>query len=301
MRRSSCIPCGRCRVKNRVEIIQYLRDLIAEDKDFLIRTSGLTSFLTLIKKDDLEAKEMINFIQRDPALTMLALKIANTSQYGLIKKVASVKHALAVVGLTQMKKALTVKLFHHAFSSETDPEIDGLWRHSLAVAIAAQQLNTKAKDPKKYHDTLFVAGILHDVGKLVIRVFLKNEVKEIRKILKKDERKRILNAEKEVLGVTHQEIGAFFAREWNLPPIIVDAIRYHHFPDNATEDKVFTGLIQAGNTIATGMELGQTESPFVDPVPRWFWGVCNIQDEDFRTIIPNIEHHYQSTMALFLG
>ncbi len=288
-------------MKNRAEIIQYLRDLVAEDKDFLIRTSGLVGFLNLIKKDHLEAKEMSNFIQRDPALTMLALKIANASQYGLIKKVASVKHALAVVGITQMKKALTVKLFHHAFSNETDPEIDGLWRHSLAVAIAAQQLNAKSKDFKKYHDTLFVAGILHDVGKLVMRVFLKNEVREIQKILAKDERKRILNAEKTVLGVTHQDIGAFFAREWNLPPMIVEAIRYHHFPDNATEDKTFVGLIQAGNSIATGMELGQTESPYVDPIPRWLWGQCDIKDEDFRTIIPNIEHHYQSTMALFLG
>ncbi len=288
-------------MKNRVEIIQYLRELIAQDKDFLFRTSGLISFLNLIKKDTLEAKDMVNFIQRDPALTMLALKIANTSQYGLIKKVASVKHALAVVGLTQMKKALTVKLFQHAFKSESDPEIDGLWRHSIAVAIAAQQLNAKSKVFQKYHDTLFVAGVLHDVGKLVIREFLKNEVKEIKKILKKDERKRILNAEKEVLGVTHQEVGAFFAREWNLPPLIVDAIRHHHFPDNAGEDKTFVGLIQAGNAIATGMELGRSESPFVDPIPRWLWGVCEIKDEDFRTIIPNIEHHYQSTMALFLG
>ncbi len=285
-------------MKSRVEIIQYLRDLVSEDIDFMEHTSSLMEFLNLIKKEDLEAKELASYIQRDPGLTMIALKIANASQYGLIKKVSSVKHAVAVVGVTAMKKAFTVRLVKRAFSKESK-ELDDLWQHSLAVAIAAQQLGAKSKKKLKDYDSLFVAGILHDVGKFVIHKFLPKESREINRMIEKDERMRTLNAEKEILGVTHQEIGAFFAREWNLPVMIVDAIRYHHFPDGSGENKGFVGLIKAGDSIAKALELGQTESPFVDPVPRWIWGAFNIKAEDFRTMIPNIEHQYHSTVALY--
>jgi putative nucleotidyltransferase with HDIG domain len=199
------------------------------------------------------AGQVAAVLAEDPAMSVKVLKLTNSAFYGLAREIESVKQAVVVIGMEAIKNlVLSASVIDMFKGKDYDPEFqDQFWRHSLATAFASRMLAHKLRqqgmvDP----DTAFSAGLLHDIGKIVMACFLKDEFSAI--ALAREENPDLDDSllEHKVLGYTHSEIGGLLAEQWKLPRKLSEAIIYHHRPDENTDSDCLPYIVHIGDHVA---------------------------------------------------
>jgi putative nucleotidyltransferase with HDIG domain len=199
-------------------------------------------------------REITDLIATDQALVTMYLKLVNSAFYGFSRRITTLQQAITLLGFRSVRNVIfnagvigifRKRSFHnqHRFS---------LWEHSVSCAVAARQLAAATGYAAK--EEAFTAGLLHDVGKVVIDQYAsKNAMAIVRKI---EEGMEARAAEKEVLGVDHTEIGYLIAERWNLPKSLCNVIRFHHEPEQATDagDGKLLQLVAAANVFCKMMQ-----------------------------------------------
>lgn len=187
-----------------------------------------------LESDDASLDRIGEVIGGDLAMTAKVLQLVNSSFFGLPQHVACPKHAVSLLGLNVIRSlALTAGVF----SQYDEPGIDGYSleqsiSHSLAVAIDARTIASGETSDHHIIDDAFLAGMLHDIGKLVLAVNLTDRFGEAIELARR-ERSPLFAAEREVFGTTHAEVGAHLLGLWGLPHPIVTAVAFHHQPIRA--------------------------------------------------------------------
>lgn len=185
--------------------------------------------LNLLNDENIPLQKIANVIEKDMSLATKLLKVANSPFYGTISKVSSIDHALAILGMNETKAILIAFSVHKFFSDATRCGIDRkkFWRHSIITSQVAKLLSLKYKVDAS--DTLFLAGLIHDIGKVIFDQYFHEEFLHIVDyVATKKERFRV--AEKEVVGVTHGHIAAKVLQQWQFPEKIIYHVYYHHIP-----------------------------------------------------------------------
>jgi putative nucleotidyltransferase with HDIG domain len=199
-------------------------------------------------------------ISIDPALTSKVLRIANSSFYGLRKKVDTINLAVVILGLNEVSSiVLSVSLFKTISSLEEavfDPE--EFWEHSAMVAYFSRLLAKSLGIVM--HGEEFTGGMIHDIGKVLQVQYFEDEFYEIAKLIEESHCPDY-TAETAVMGVTHMELGAWLADRWKFPPHLVESIRYHHTPLEAPDNPILAGIVFFGNLIARHC-VGPNARPF---------------------------------------
>ena len=184
--------------------------------------------LQMVDSSSATGRELAAEIEQDAALTARVLKLVNSAFYGSAGTVATVSHALVLLGFEVVKGVvLSAGIFDLMNTS-----LMGLWEHSLGCGIAAKTIaqHTGACEPEEAS----VCGLLHDIGKLAFACEVpKSYTKLVDAIRASDH--FLLDVEREVLGTDHAEAGGWLAERWNLPPALTIPIRYHHKPESAEE------------------------------------------------------------------
>jgi putative nucleotidyltransferase with HDIG domain len=193
--------------------------------------------------------QLADIIGRDQVLSGKVLKMVNSPTYGFPGRIASIQNALALLGLNVMKSLIiSTAIFENLPAGMTE-----LWRHSVGCSMACSELGRVLQSGNV--DELFVAGLLHDIGKVITAVQLPEAREEItRLVLEEDLFYR--EAEMRVLGLDHSRIGAWLAEQWNLPANLRSAMNYHHRP---LGDKNFTTVscvAHVGDFLARLLEFG---------------------------------------------
>ena len=185
-----------------------------------------------LEDESVSAQQIGATVQNDPAITSRILKMVNSAYFGLPNEVSSVSKAVSLLGRDLLKQILIGTLMRGVFGPQENPafSMQAFWMHSIKTAIIARQL---ARDTGAVEEpeTLFTAGLLHDIGKLMMidkipELVLAAEEYMIRK------RTTILEAELVEIGVTHIEIGEQLLQHWGLPQILIDCVREHHSSEN---------------------------------------------------------------------
>lgn len=189
--------------------------------------------VSLLQKKDIEIGEIVDVIKYDPAITANTLKICNSAYYGLMRKVSSLNEAAIYVGTSELLKIALMG----SSSDFLKEEIQGynldegeLFRHSTGCATASQILLKRI--PKDNKTILFTASLLHDVGKLVLSRYVKNDYVKIYKLVIQN-KCTFIEAEKEILNTTHADIGALLSEKWNFPEELTNLIKFHHNPEKS--------------------------------------------------------------------
>ncbi len=204
------------------------------------------------------ARDLHEVIKNDPALSVKVLKVVNSAFYGLPGQVASVDRAIILLGLSAVKNiaiaASIARLFKGKRISEQFSAAD-LWRHSVAVSVAARSLGKLSPHPVML-DELFVAGLIHDIGTLVERQAFPDEFSEV--IRRCGETgQNFLECEREVLGADHQAFGVGLTTKWKFPRHLRAAVGFHHNPDAVSvEVKNMATLIHVADVIACQERMG---------------------------------------------
>lgn len=221
------------------------------------RTPGLgmlpqitSQILRMVDNPNASPRQIGALIERDPGLASKLLKTANSAYYGSPGKIKTVSQAISVMGLSAVRSVVVSQAYQQMTAVRgASKRFDRLafWQHSLATASAARVL-AKLKgyrDPEE----AFLAGLMHDAGRLVMDRFLPNEFDQIC-TLALERVIPLIEAEREVLGYTHVEVGDMLAEQWNLPDGLRVAIRMHHHPKGTFAECPLGYLVYAANVIA---------------------------------------------------
>ncbi len=202
-------------------------------------------------------KQLAEILETDQAMATRVLKIANSAYYGLSGKVSSIQHASVVLGHKTLGELMTMAGISGLLGNRLKGyglEAGDLWRHSLGVAFGSKIIAAK-KNPVLANDA-FAAGLIHDVGKLILDQHVL-ERQEAFKEFMVDGQQSFLAAEKQILGFDHSEIASEACKSWRVPETLSIAIRYHHYPSQSQGSKL-AYIVHTADLIAmmTGLGLG---------------------------------------------
>jgi len=222
--------------KTTLENISVLSEEIVENINSLPHfPENITLIQKLIADPDSDMPVIAKQISVDPALTADLLKIVNSAQYMLSRKVDNIFEAVKMVGIKGIKNLLYSYGTQKILGDDTADK-KKLWEHSYKTAFYAYNLAKNFKNDKNLIDDVYVGGILHDMGKIVFSNVHPELLEKIKSI---SVEKNLPTSTFENLssGMNHAEIGAMIAEKWNFPDGLVMAIRYHHDPEAAPLEK----------------------------------------------------------------
>lgn len=187
----------------------------------------MSQVLAALDNPNLSATQLASIIERDQTLTAKVLKVANSPFYGFARKISTIDLAVVILGINVLKEIVLGLLIQKFFTrlSKSMFDVKSFWNYSLFCGAAAKLLARKLG--YKLAGEAFVAGLMHDLGILIIIENFRKQFGEIRK-LQKTKDLSITEAESFVLGATHADIGLWLAEKWNLPPKLCLAIKNHH-------------------------------------------------------------------------
>jgi putative nucleotidyltransferase with HDIG domain len=219
----------------------------------------------MVNDPSVNMTEIGKAISLDPSLTARLLRIANSSAYGQPAKVDSVARAAAVIGTKRLRDLVLATSTVSAFAGIPNELVtmENFWRHSLYCAVAARVLADSFN--KRNADTLFVAGLLHDIGQLLIFNQRPHQAKAaLLKVLDSSEELSLHEVEREMIGFDHAQVGGELLRHWNFPDVLVECVEFHHTPDQAKNFPEEVAFIDVANSIAA---LAEVDSVDMDDVP----------------------------------
>jgi HD-like signal output (HDOD) protein len=190
----------------------------------------LNRLLGTLGHQDVSFAEIANLIEKDAVLTGQILRLVNSAAYGRRGTINSVRHAVSMLGVNKLRNSILGFSISRLWSHQRMPDAWSSVRfnlHSVATAILADLLAQRS--PVEYPEGAFVAGVLHDLGQLVIALALPDQSARIRQTHEATKRS-LRECEREVLGFSHEEIGAAALERWNLPQPIRQAVLHHHEP-----------------------------------------------------------------------
>ena len=211
--------------------------------------------LAMIDDPAMRVSQIEKILRQDPGLTANVLRLANSAYFGIPSKVGSIRQAVILLGL----KRLIQMVIAACVSAVMDKPVPGydlppgeLWRHSIAVSVAAEGLVKELKVDAG--EEIFTAALLHDVGKLVLGEFVKDDFKQIETAV--SEGIAFERAETIVLGTNHADTGAQILTNWSLPTEIVDTVQWHHVPENADQTSTMLDIVHVANFMSMMIGVG---------------------------------------------
>jgi len=204
-----------------------------------------------LKSPNADMDDVAQIIARDPSMTARLLKVVNSAYFGLAKPVADVARAGALLGLDRI---MALVLGQGIFSGGEAPQVRGfslekLWAHSVATATAAHRIAIEENMDKEQVAAAFLAGMLHDIGKLVLAIGMPNEYARVIE-LTHDKPGACREVETLELQASHTDVGAYLVGRWGLPNTIAEAIAFHEDPEQSTGEFGLAGIVHVADRIA---------------------------------------------------
>ena len=234
-------------------------------------------------------RELVRVIDHDPVLTMKILKVANSAYFGLSRKIVSINHAVVYLGLNTVKHVALAIAAIGSLPKENDAQFDmeEFLEHSLTTAVVTRGLARLQGVQEIEAANFFVAGLLHDIGKVVFAQF---RPKKFHQALTRarDEQQPLYLMEEEVIGHHHAEVGAFLCESWSFPPDLVNAIRCHHVPGTGRSGGKIRQCLFVGNLLAHKIKPANNGIPVAreEDLPPW---VFRTFGNDFDAILSRMD------------
>lgn len=242
----------------------------------------------VIERQGTSAEDIGRIIETDQALSAKVLRLANSAFYGFPGRIASVSHAVVVLGVNVVK-GLT--LGASVFDMMIVAGMDQLWRHSLGVGAAARVLATYTG--LKNVDEVFTAGLLHDIGKVVLAVKAPDLATSVERTIRERDCPQI-DAEREVLGFTHADVAGWLATAWRLPTVLKDPITWHHDPSKAGVAVPQTRVVHVADVIVKAMGCGESLDDQVPPLSHESWEALSLDDDTLLAAVNKIAEEFET-------
>jgi len=245
-----------------------IRNVLTLDRRTLPSFPQVALKLLEISGDETASLEEIStIVESDPGVAARVLEIVNSAIYGLQREIKTLPEAIVLLGFDEIKKlSMGMTVFHGLFAPGRAKAFDRIhfWRHSLSVAVLAMEIAKKIGYPNP--DEAYIGGLLHDVGKIFLDLQgRKNYGEFIHDAAASQE--NMVEQERQILGLGHDDVGAFFCSLWKLPQGIALAVKYHHqrfhLHDLSKEEALLISIVSVSNFVSWTQGVGSiaTASP----------------------------------------
>jgi putative nucleotidyltransferase with HDIG domain len=265
-----------------------LAKLLIKVKELPPLPQSVAQILELTGSAESSAKELAGVFERDPKLTVSTLKLANSSLYGFSRKISTISHAIVCLGLDTVKSIALTSSTQDMLNNEIPAyalEKGMLCQHSIGSAVCARIIAKRIGF--KESEEAYIAGLLLDIGKIILSNFAEEQFIQI---IKRSKSKRVPfdRAEQEVLGFDHPQIGGKMIKRWNLPPILVDAVQYHHRPEEANRHREITYIVHLADSISCMLGIGLGCDGLMYVFEENTLDVLGLQREDIESIMSEL-------------
>jgi len=257
----------------------------------------------LVEDPNSSITEIAKVAGHDPSFTVRLLRVANSSFYGLSSTVDTVVKAVSIIGTSQIRSLALATSVASTFEGlpNTLVSMQDFWKHSLYSALIARIL---AKRGSRFDaDAVFTAALLHDIGELVIFNRMPQQAKEgLLMVLDSADELPIYQAEREIMGFDHSQVGGELARQWKLPPMLEECIEFHHDIHASVRFPREVALVHIANILALMAEVKTLDPSDVSPIDPSAWEIIGMQaNEVINEVVSEAQEEITEAEKLFIG
>lgn len=250
--------------------------------------------MNLINDENHSIKDVVKIIETDAPLTGRVLRVANSAAFSRGVPISTVNRAILHLG-----ENMVVGIALGSFSSNLmiSPlkgylSVTGeLWDHSLRTAITARKL-TEYGIGEVNGELAYTAGLLHDIGKLVLSEFLEGITEKLLQLFKEEEYEDYIDAENDWIGTNHADVGSTLAQHWRLPDPLCSVIKNHHRPNNADEYQDLSYMVHLGDIFAMMAGDGTGADSLVYKMDDDYVKYVNIDESNFTILLLNVQEEF---------
>ena len=244
----------------------------------------------LLQNPSTSAEEIGKAITTDQALASKVLKLVNSAFYGFPGKISTITHAVVILGFSTVKNVVLTASIFDAFSKRVSLsqnfDLQKFWLHSIACGAASQCIARHIGYAAK--EECFIAGLIHDVGKIIMCYYLPDEFETVvTDRIRKD--CLFYESEKEVLHITHQELGGIIAERWNLPAALQSAVKNHHYQASDKEFSTVTGIVHASDIFVRALGIGNGGDNKIPQMSDMVWTNLGFDGIQLQALLEDIE------------
>jgi len=256
---------------------------IIKDTKSLPTLPGIIFKLSSLAEDDkASVHEMAKLISSDHILSAKVLRLVNSPFYGFSGRVSTISNALILLGVNVIRSlALSSSIFEMMEKNTV-----GLWEHSFGTAVAANVISRKLKLPES--EEISTAALLHDIGKVMIKIKLEEDYKQLLSLINQKELS-MREAETELLGTDHTEIGEWIAQTWFLPDKLTEPIACHHNVKKSSVHQMKTSVVHVADVLVKASGFGFSGDDFVPLIQPAAWKKIGLDETLLQEIVEETE------------
>jgi putative nucleotidyltransferase with HDIG domain len=264
---------------------------LIKDIDELVSFPQVAIRVTRMVEDKMSsAEDLGRELAQDPALSLKLLRLANSPLYGARNEIDTISRAVMILGTMRIRDMVLASSAIDSFNGIPNELVtmEDFWRRSLYTGLASRFIAAQRGEWRE--ESSFVAGLLHNIGKLVIyNRFPEQSVRTFMMVLD-GEVVESFQAEKSILGFDHAELGGALLRKWNLPEHLVEAVAWHHEPEKAEKYPQEAALTHVSSRISLMAQLDTTVIEDVPPVSAASMERLGLSHKDLPAIVEQIQH-----------
>lgn len=260
----------------------------------------ISRITSLLQNPQTSADEIGKAITTDQALASKVLKLVNSAFYGFPGRISTITHAVVILGFSTVKNIVLTASIFEAFKKESDSDavfdMEKFWFHSIACGAASQTIAKKMG--LKSGEECFIAGLIHDVGKVILCQYMPEQ---FHKVVKHSSENNCLfyDAEKALFANTHQEVGGFLAEKWNLPTDLQNAVKYHHMPSNRRTHYEMTAVVHSADILVRAMGYGNGGDNRMPVIDDDVWNYLKLSSQTLPSLFEEIDQEVEKA-TIFL-
>jgi HD-like signal output (HDOD) protein len=245
-------------------------------------------------------EDIAGVIIEDTGLSARLLKLVNSAFYNFPSKIDTITRAVSIIGTKQLRDLVlatsVVKLFRDI--PEDVITMESFWQHSISCGVTARLLASHKKIDNI--ESLFVAGLLHDIGSLIIYSQIPEQANNV--IYHCRAQKELMHiSEKEMLGYDHSIVGGMLLKQWRLPQNLIETTMYHHWPNKARQFVNETAIVHVADIIVDALQLGTNGEQFVCPMNEKAWAHLDLDESVLPSVVSQIELQYRDFASTILS
>ena len=260
-------------------------ELIGKIEDLPTLPEVVIEITRLVENPDTTAEDIYRIVSTDVSLAATMLKLVNSAFYGVARSVTSLEKAIRILGFSTVRNiALAAFVFDSFMSGKGKLDYRGFWFHSIAAAAGCDVMakRLRVKDPGEY----YVYGLLHDLGVVVMMQYLPGELARIKDAVASG--KDLRAAELEVVGCTHNELGAAAAEHWDFPPTVVAVMAHHCSGAGEAQYRREIGVASCADALVQALEVGSGAEARVPVVEAADWEAAGVTADQIGGIMDEL-------------